>query len=361
MKIAVLGDTHFDVSNSNEEVYEQQIKFFKEEFFPYLIENDIKTIFQLGDFFDNKLKVGTYIQSRLMEDFFDVLEENKIVMFYFVGNHDLYFRDSREVFSLKVFEKAYHANLKVVRNMNILDFQTRKYMFVPWLYDEDIPNMATMVQEYKPELIFGHFEIKDFHVSKDFQATHGLDKKVFKNSKVISGHFHLKQEIGNIFYVGTPYQSSWTDYNETKGFHILDTKDNSFEFVENTVSAKHIQIEVDSEDKKMIVTGFSKGVLEADINTKLDYSLFNGHNVKIFIDKDNAFNKKIVTSILKHCRKYKVKLLHMDDEIVEASDASNENDLEFNVTSSILERLETEYQKETFNLVHEETLKQIDD
>ena len=360
MKIAVLGDTHFDVSNSSEEVYSQQIKFFKEEFFPYLIENNIKTIFQLGDFFDNKLKVGTYTQFNLMKDFFDVLQENNIKMYYFVGNHDLYYKDKRKIFSLAVFEKAY-SNLKVIKNMDIIEFENKKYMFVPWLYDDEIPTMANMIREYNPEIIFGHFEIQDFYVSKEFQATHGMDKNVFKNIKVVSGHFHLKQDIGNIFYVGTPYQSSWTDYNEIKGFHILNTEDGNFEFIENTVTAKHIQIEVLSKEKKLIVQGFSQGVLEATINSKLDYSLFKGHNVKIFIDKDNAFNKKIVKAIMQECNKYKVKLLNTDSDLKETIETSENMDLEFNVTASILERLETPYQKEVFNKIHAESLKQIDE
>lgn len=367
MKIAVLGDTHFDVSNSSEEVYQQQIKFFKEEFFPYLIENDIKHIFQLGDFFDNKLKVGTYIQFNIMKDFFDILEKHNIVMWYFVGNHDLYYKDKREIFSLAVFEKAYHTHLKVIRNMDILKFDDKNYMMVPWMYDHEVPRMTEMVKEYKPDMIFGHFEIQDFYVSKEFQSTHGIDKSIFKDVPVISGHFHLKQEVQNIFYIGTPYQSSWTDYNESKGFYVLDTKDDSMEFIENTVSTKHLQIEINSEDKKMFVTGFSMGVLETDINAKTNYDLFKGHNVKIFIYKDNAFNKKVTQAIIEKCHKYKVKLLN---QVLESEDGSLEEEIlnigepgfiEFDVTASIKERLTSEYQKDVFKQIHEESLKQIED
>lgn len=359
MKIAILGDTHFDVSNSNEEVFNQQIKYFKEQFFPYLIENNIDTIFQLGDFFDNKLKVGTITMQRLQNEFFDILKDNNITMIYFVGNHDLANKDNRDVFSLSVFEKAYPTVLKIIKNMDILDFEGRNYMFVPWIYDHEVPKMAEMIKEYNPDLVFGHFEIKDFYVSKDFQSTHGIDKSVFKKTKVISGHFHLKQEIGNIFYVGTPYQASWTDYSEIKGAHILDTKDNSFTFIENTITSKHIQIKVDSETKEMLVQGFSEGDLTAKINAKLDYSLFTHHNVKIFIDKDNAFNKKVVKNIIDVCNKYKVKLLYVEDE--EVPQDEQQDDLEFNVTNSILERLESDYQKDTFSKVHEETMNQLDD
>jgi DNA repair exonuclease SbcCD nuclease subunit len=52
--------------------------------------------------------------------------------------------------------------------------------------------------------------------------------KFNKFDLVIAGHFHTKGEYGNITYVGTPYQMSWGDYGEDKGFHILNEAKLSF-------------------------------------------------------------------------------------------------------------------------------------
>ena len=42
--------------------------------------------------------------------------------------------------------------------------------------------------------------------------------------KVISGHFHKKSDDGHIYYCGTQYEMTWSDYNCPKGFHIFDTQ-----------------------------------------------------------------------------------------------------------------------------------------
>ena len=63
---------------------------------------------------------------------------------------------------------------------------------------------------------------------------HGLDKKILsKYDVVLSGHFHHKSTDGNITYVGTPYEMTWSDYNDPKGFHIFDTETRNMEFVRN--------------------------------------------------------------------------------------------------------------------------------
>ena len=54
MKIAVVNDTHWGVRNDNRALADYQKKFWEEIFFPYLKENDIKTIFHLGDIVDRR-------------------------------------------------------------------------------------------------------------------------------------------------------------------------------------------------------------------------------------------------------------------------------------------------------------------
>ena len=45
-----------------------------------------------------------------------------------------------------------------------------------------------------------------------------------KFDTIFSGHYHKKSDDGQIYYLGTPYQMTWSDYNCPKGFHVFDTE-----------------------------------------------------------------------------------------------------------------------------------------
>ena len=46
MKIAIINDTHFGVRNDHQGFLDYMFQFFDEQFFPYLVENNIKTVFK---------------------------------------------------------------------------------------------------------------------------------------------------------------------------------------------------------------------------------------------------------------------------------------------------------------------------
>ena len=54
MKIAILNDTHAGVRGDMVAMADYQGRFYEEVFFPYLVENDIKHIIHLGDYFDRR-------------------------------------------------------------------------------------------------------------------------------------------------------------------------------------------------------------------------------------------------------------------------------------------------------------------
>ncbi|MFZ9688096.1 MAG: endonuclease, partial [Chitinophagaceae bacterium] len=54
MKICVLGDCHFGMRNDSLEFHKYIEKFYENSFFPYLKENGITTVVQLGDLFDRR-------------------------------------------------------------------------------------------------------------------------------------------------------------------------------------------------------------------------------------------------------------------------------------------------------------------
>ncbi len=80
----------------------------------------------------------------------------------------------------------------------------------------------------------GHLEIKGFEMHNGHMNEHGTEKSVFKRfEKVMSGHFHKKSDDGHIYYLGTQYEMTWSDYKCPKGFHIFDTQTRELSRIEN--------------------------------------------------------------------------------------------------------------------------------
>jgi hypothetical protein len=110
---------------------------------------------------------------------------------------------------------------------------------------------------------------------------HGQDKAQFtKFEKVLSGHFHKKSDDGRIFYLGCQYQMTWSDYGETKGFHIFDTETRELTRISNPLS---IHKKIIYDDKKKDYTNY-------------DIKPYHNHFVKLIVlnKTDNEIFDKFV-------------------------------------------------------------------
>jgi len=95
-----------------------------------------------------------------------------------------------------------------------------------------------MIDETKADICMGHLDINGFAMNKgQIVAEHGMDKNEFKKfDTVMSGHFHHKNDDGQIYYLGTPYELYWNDYDDPKGFHIFDTETRELERIVNPLT-----------------------------------------------------------------------------------------------------------------------------
>ena len=157
-----------------------------------------------------------------------------------VGNHDAYYKDRADVNSLSILKGW--SNITVVDKLTQITAFDRDLLFCPW---------GTKSNEITDnDIIFGHFEIESFKMNHFKVCTHGIKTKdlLSNTDLVITGHFHHRAERsyknGTILYLGNPYQMDFGDVNTTKGYYLLDLKNNKFEFTENTVSPKHIKVKL---------------------------------------------------------------------------------------------------------------------
>jgi hypothetical protein len=82
--------------------------------------------------------------------------------------------------------------------------------------------------------VFGHLELTGFNMYRNSVCDHGLDPKIFTRfDMVLTGHFHHQSQKGGIKYLGAPYEMIWSDYDDARGFHILDTETLELEFIKN--------------------------------------------------------------------------------------------------------------------------------
>ena len=69
---------------------------------------------------------------------------------------------------------------------------------------------------------------------RGMESHDGLSKDTFnKFDLVFSGHYHHRSNDGQIHYLGNPYELTWQDYNDPRGFHLFDTGTRRLDFIEN--------------------------------------------------------------------------------------------------------------------------------
>ena len=94
MRIVILGDTHFGMRGDSLEFHNYYQKFYENVFFPYLKENNINVVYQLGDLFDRRKFINFNSLYLCREYFFDRMAEEKIQFYSLLGNHDISFKNT---------------------------------------------------------------------------------------------------------------------------------------------------------------------------------------------------------------------------------------------------------------------------
>ena len=239
MKLAILGDCHFGMRADSIEFHKYCQKFYENVFFPYLLENKIDTVFQMGDLFDRRKFINFNSLYLSRKYFFDKLKENNINLYTLIGNHDVAFKNTLEVNSPSLLLNEYD-NVFLIEDFHTENFEGVSVDIVPWICSDNEEEIFQKIKNSKSQICFGHFEIDGFEMDRGNVHQGGLDRKTLsKYDIVLSGHFHHKSSSDNITYVGTPYEMTWSDYNDPKGFHIFDTETREMKFVKNTFSIFH--------------------------------------------------------------------------------------------------------------------------
>lgn len=298
MKIALLGDTHFGVRNDNPFFYEYFDKFYNKWFFPYLEERGIDKLIQLGDLFDRR-KYINFLTLKKSQDIFLERLNKKFKSWILVGNHDSYFKNTLEVNSLQLLLPQYN-NIHGIICPYETSFDGVNILFIPWVCELNKEEVENALKITKAQIVVGHFEFEGFDMYRGapHHGASSIDKSLLdKFEFVFSGHFHHKSTKDNVHYLGTPYEMTWSDYDDPKGFHIFEPHTRELEFVKNPYQIFH-KIFYDDKDKDLsFLSSFDYGFYQHTFVKVVVINKTNPYMFDLFIEaleKNNVYNIDVV-------------------------------------------------------------------
>jgi DNA repair exonuclease SbcCD nuclease subunit len=248
MKLAIVTDMHIGVRGDSKIFADHQERFFREIFFPYLDEHNIKIILDLGDTFDRRKYINFVSLKRSKEFFFNEIAKREIEYHALVGNHCTYYTNTNDVNSMDLLLREY-PNFHIYESEpKELTFGSTRIIMLPWISKDNEEICYNAIKNSTADICAAHLELKGFEMMKGQLCEHGLDMKLFSHfEQVYSGHFHHPSKYGNITYLGAPYEMTWSDYGGRRGFHILDTETRELEWIENPFKVFH-KLEYDDSD-----------------------------------------------------------------------------------------------------------------
>lgn len=239
MKVAIITDQHFGARNDSIAFLDFFEKFYENTFFTTIDEHEIDTVLILGDTFDRRKYVNFYSLQRTKEMFFDKLSKMNITVHMLAGNHDTYYKNTNDVNSPDLLLREYN-NINVIEEPTLISVGETPICMMPWICPENYNHSMQFMKDVKSEICMGHFEIEGFAMYRGMESHEGLPANTFdKFDLVFSGHYHHKSSSGSIHYLGNPYELTWSDYNDQRGFHIFDVSSRELEFIKNPYSIFH--------------------------------------------------------------------------------------------------------------------------
>jgi DNA repair exonuclease SbcCD nuclease subunit len=310
MKIALINDTHWGARNDSPAFIDYFNRFYDEVFFPYLQENNIKNTIHLGDVVDRRKFINHNTAHNFKLKFWNKIEELNIQTHIIVGNHDTYYKNTNEVNALQ------NLNLpnivKVYTSSQTITLDNLDILLLPWICDNNMEETLHAIDKSTAQIVMGHLEIKGFEMHKGHVNEQGLDKELFKRfEKVLSGHFHKKSDDGHIYYLGSPYEITWSDYKCPKGFHIFDTETRDILRISNPlrVHKKLIYNDKQEDYSKKDLKEFENTFVKLFISNKTDTDMFdkfverfhteiNVHELNIIEDLTSDITSTVKENIL---------------------------------------------------------------
>jgi len=249
MKIAVLSDIHFGVRSNSRVFLDHFLEFFREGVVKRSNLLGVRHLIIAGDLFDHRKLTSTDVLHELKIRFWPEVWGQFNHVYILPGNHDVYHTNTLRVNALETLVPSPPTpignKLDLVMEPEVFEFDNLNILMVPWICEENEEECLDAIRIHarnsNTSHVIGHFHLKGFNIGTGQVAEDGHDGNIFDGyEEVASGHFHTlsEQKVGRhkgtiVRYLSCPYEMTWSDWNDPKGFHLLDTEDGKYTFYRN--------------------------------------------------------------------------------------------------------------------------------
>lgn len=203
-EVVIFTDIHFGMKN-NSRSHNKDCEDFVLWMIDEAKKRGVKKCIFMGDWHHHRATVNVSTLNYTMSNL-QFLNDNFEETYMIMGNHDLYYREKREIHSLPMAERF--PNITVVSE-DI--FVKDNVAICPWLVEDEHKKIEKLDVKY----IFGHFELPHYFMNAMVQMPDhggGLRDEHFKKADLVfSGHFHKRQRKGNVVYIGNCFAHNYAD------------------------------------------------------------------------------------------------------------------------------------------------------
>ncbi len=291
-KAASLTDIHFGCKNNSAQHNEDCVNYLT--WFCNIVRKDpsIDHIIFLGDWFENRsaLNISTlhysYIGAKMLNDL-------DIPVFFVIGNHDLYHKHTREIYSTVHFNEF--DNFRIIIEPTVITEIETTPLICPYLFPHEY---GELFQYNKLATWWGHFEFQGFVITGyNVKMPTGPNPKDFTGPKYIfSGHFHKRQRSGNIVYIGNTFPTNFGDASDTdRGMMVYDHLSQQLDFYNWTQCPQYVKTNISTildDDIVLPMHSRVKCLLDVPLTyeeqTGLKYSLIETYKLREFTFVDDV-------------------------------------------------------------------------
>jgi DNA repair exonuclease SbcCD nuclease subunit len=213
-KAACFTDIHFGLK-SGSRTHNQDCENFVSWFCDTAKAQGCETAIFLGDWHHNRSTTDVSTMNYTVSNL-EKLSQSFEKVYFILGNHDLFYKDKREINSVE-FMRLF-PNIVPIREL----YTEGDVTIMPWLIGDE----WTKVKQLKSRYIFGHLELPHFYMNAMVQMPdHGqLQTGHFQNQELVfTGHFHKRQQKGNVVYIGNAFPHNYADAgDDDRGMMTLE-------------------------------------------------------------------------------------------------------------------------------------------